>query len=322
MHTHGSLLAGVACAADGLGMGPRGPPRALPAALPRARPLCRTVRHARRGRLRGRCSTASTRTAVLRRGARRHHVLRRPHHVPPAGRDGAGRCAGPSCACASPGSAPLAADLWHRLAGRRRGRAGALRHDRDLADALQPARRASAGRARSGCRCPAWRPRSTAVDEQRDRRAASCAARRCAGATGDADAFASGDWFATGDLASVADDGYVSIRGRRTELIITGGHNVYPAEVEAVLARHPGVVEVAVVGAAVGRVGRDRRGLCGGGSRPRLAPGTGGGRAGAVQVPARGPPHRRAARATRWARWSGASCADRGRTVERRRRLR
>jgi acyl-CoA synthetase (AMP-forming)/AMP-acid ligase II len=57
------------------------------------------------------------------------------------------------------------------------------------------------------------------------------------------------EWFATGDLASVAADGYVSIRGRRTELIITGGHNVYPAEVEAVLARHPGVVEVAVVGA-------------------------------------------------------------------------
>jgi malonyl-CoA/methylmalonyl-CoA synthetase len=57
-------------------------------------------------------------------------------------------------------------------------------------------------------------------------------------------------WFATGDLVSVADDGYVTIRGRRTELIITGGHNVYPAEVEAVLARHPGVREVAVVGVA------------------------------------------------------------------------
>ena len=55
-------------------------------------------------------------------------------------------------------------------------------------------------------------------------------------------------WFATGDLASLSEDGYVSIRGRRTELIITGGHNVYPAEVEAVLARHPGVAEVAVVG--------------------------------------------------------------------------
>jgi acyl-CoA synthetase (AMP-forming)/AMP-acid ligase II len=46
----------------------------------------------------------------------------------------------------------------------------------------------------------------------------------------------------------VSGDGYVSIRGRRTELIITGGHNVYPAEVEAVLSRLPGVQEVAVVG--------------------------------------------------------------------------
>ncbi len=55
-------------------------------------------------------------------------------------------------------------------------------------------------------------------------------------------------WFATGDLVSVADDGYVTIRGRRTDLIITGGHNVYPAEVEAVLAGQPGVAEVAVVG--------------------------------------------------------------------------
>jgi malonyl-CoA/methylmalonyl-CoA synthetase len=55
-------------------------------------------------------------------------------------------------------------------------------------------------------------------------------------------------WFATGDLASVAADGYVTIRGRRTELIITGGHNVYPAEVESVLARHGSVAEVAVVG--------------------------------------------------------------------------
>jgi malonyl-CoA/methylmalonyl-CoA synthetase len=55
-------------------------------------------------------------------------------------------------------------------------------------------------------------------------------------------------WFATGDLASVDGDGYFSIRGRRTELIITGGHNVYPAEVEAVLGRHPSVREIAVIG--------------------------------------------------------------------------
>jgi malonyl-CoA/methylmalonyl-CoA synthetase len=59
---------------------------------------------------------------------------------------------------------------------------------------------------------------------------------------------AQGGWFATGDLASVAADGYYSIRGRRTEMIITGGHNVYPAEVEGVLARHPSVGEIAVIG--------------------------------------------------------------------------
>ena len=55
-------------------------------------------------------------------------------------------------------------------------------------------------------------------------------------------------WFATGDLASVGAGGYFSIRGRRTELIITGGHNVYPAEVEAILGRHPSVGEIAVIG--------------------------------------------------------------------------
>jgi acyl-CoA synthetase (AMP-forming)/AMP-acid ligase II len=71
----------------------------------------------------------------------------------------------------------------------------------------------------------------------------------CRGYWGRADTLVDADgWFATGDLASVADDGYVAIEGRRSELIITGGHNVYPAEVEAVLARHPGVDEVAVVG--------------------------------------------------------------------------
>jgi malonyl-CoA/methylmalonyl-CoA synthetase len=59
-----------------------------------------------------------------------------------------------------------------------------------------------------------------------------------------------GGWFRTGDLASVDEDGRFSIRGRLTELIITGGHNVYPAEVEAVLGRHPSVGEVAVVGLA------------------------------------------------------------------------
>jgi len=55
-------------------------------------------------------------------------------------------------------------------------------------------------------------------------------------------------WFRTGDNASVDDDGYHRIRGRSGDLIISGGFNVYPAEVEDVLLAHPGVAEVAVSG--------------------------------------------------------------------------
>ncbi|MDE3086410.1 MAG: AMP-binding protein [Acidobacteriota bacterium] len=54
-------------------------------------------------------------------------------------------------------------------------------------------------------------------------------------------------WFRTGDLAEV-DDGYLRILGRSGDVVISGGFNVYPAEVEEVLARHPGVAEVAVAG--------------------------------------------------------------------------
>jgi malonyl-CoA/methylmalonyl-CoA synthetase len=55
-------------------------------------------------------------------------------------------------------------------------------------------------------------------------------------------------YFITGDLASIADDGRVSIVGRAKDLIITGGFNVYPKEIEDELNQVPGVVESAVVG--------------------------------------------------------------------------
>jgi long-chain acyl-CoA synthetase len=55
-------------------------------------------------------------------------------------------------------------------------------------------------------------------------------------------------WFATGDLARVDDDGYYFIVDRKKELIIRGGYNVYPREVEEVLYEHPAVREAAVVG--------------------------------------------------------------------------
>jgi len=59
----------------------------------------------------------------------------------------------------------------------------------------------------------------------------------------DGDAF-----FRTGDVGAIDDDGYVSIVGRAKELIISGGYNVYPREVEDVLRAHPSVTDAAVVG--------------------------------------------------------------------------
>ncbi len=56
------------------------------------------------------------------------------------------------------------------------------------------------------------------------------------------------DWFYSGDLATVDDDGYVYLVDRKNRMIITGGENVYPAQVENVLFGHPKIAEVAVLG--------------------------------------------------------------------------
>jgi len=61
-------------------------------------------------------------------------------------------------------------------------------------------------------------------------------------------AFAEGGWYRTGDIARLTADGYLYILDRAKDMIISGGENIYPAEVEAVLAGHPGVADVAVVG--------------------------------------------------------------------------
>jgi long-chain acyl-CoA synthetase len=55
-------------------------------------------------------------------------------------------------------------------------------------------------------------------------------------------------WFRTGDMGKVDEDGYFFIVDRKKEMIIRGGYNVYPREVEEVLYEHPKVLEVAVAG--------------------------------------------------------------------------
>jgi malonyl-CoA/methylmalonyl-CoA synthetase len=144
------------------------------------------------------------------------------------------------------GSAPLAPDLWHQLADQGVAvleRYGMTETLLTLSNPLEGERRpGSVGRPLPGVEAGLDDPDEQGIGELVVRGASLCR-----GYWG-RDTSAPGEWFATGDLVSVAGDGYVTVRGRRTELIITGGHNVYPAEVEAVLARHPGVVEVAVVG--------------------------------------------------------------------------
>ncbi len=62
------------------------------------------------------------------------------------------------------------------------------------------------------------------------------------------EAFTADGFFRTGDVGEIGEDGSLAIRGRIKELIITGGFNVYPREVELVLETHPAVQEVAVAG--------------------------------------------------------------------------
>jgi acyl-CoA synthetase (AMP-forming)/AMP-acid ligase II len=57
-----------------------------------------------------------------------------------------------------------------------------------------------------------------------------------------------GGWLHTGDLGVFDEDGFLTLKDRSKDMIISGGSNIYPREIEEVLLRHPGVLEVSVVG--------------------------------------------------------------------------
>jgi acyl-CoA synthetase (AMP-forming)/AMP-acid ligase II len=68
-------------------------------------------------------------------------------------------------------------------------------------------------------------------------------------------AFDDDGWLVSGDLGYLREDGTLTIVGRATDMYIRGGYNIYPAEVEAVLALHPQVASVSVVGVPAPRIG-------------------------------------------------------------------
>jgi len=70
-----------------------------------------------------------------------------------------------------------------------------------------------------------------------------------------AGAFVDGGWFATGDIGEHDDAGYLRIVGRAKELIISGGENIHPTEIESVLMQHPAVAECAAFGVPDARWG-------------------------------------------------------------------
>ncbi len=73
----------------------------------------------------------------------------------------------------------------------------------------------------------------------------------------DTAAVLTGDWFMTGDLATVSDDGYVRIVGRKKEMILRGGYTVAAGEVESVLTGHPDIAEAAVIPVPDADLGED-----------------------------------------------------------------
>ncbi|MFC0284782.1 fatty acid--CoA ligase [Camelimonas abortus] len=74
-------------------------------------------------------------------------------------------------------------------------------------------------------------------------------------------AFTSDGWFRSGDVGYMDEDGYVYVHDRMKDMIISGGENVYPAEVENALCSHPAVAEAAVIGVPSEKWGEEVKGV-------------------------------------------------------------
>jgi fatty-acyl-CoA synthase len=72
-----------------------------------------------------------------------------------------------------------------------------------------------------------------------------------------AEAIDAGGWMHTGDLAVMREDGYVNIVGRIKDMVIRGGENVYPREIEEFLYTHPDIADVQVIGVPDARYGEE-----------------------------------------------------------------
>jgi acyl-CoA synthetase (AMP-forming)/AMP-acid ligase II len=116
------------------------------------------------------------------------------------------------------------------------------RSDHRRAAAGQPGLLASVGRAVPGLRMRLERPDGDGVGE------VLAAAAHLSVAAEDG-------WLHTGDLGRVDDEGYLYLSGRRHDMVVRGGENVYPTEVEHALAEHPGVAAAGVVGVPDRRLG-------------------------------------------------------------------
>ena len=119
-------------------------------------------------------------------------------------------------------------------------------------------------------------------------------------------------WLRTGDAGYFDADGYLYLHDRIKDMVVSGGENVYPAEVENVLLSHPAIVDAAVIGVPDAKWGETVKAIV------VLAPGDSARRGrrhralprqpGALQVPDLGRRHATPCRATRRARSSSVSC--------------